>query len=147
MKAFLDTSVLIASFYDDHEGHRQSAELLVRFPKSEAACSAHSLLEVYSSLTGMPGNRRVSPDEAMLFLADIRERLTIVALTENDYEELLESSATVRVTGGAIYDSQIAHCAQKVKADTLYTWDLGDFQRVAPKSLRVARPPNPEQAG
>jgi hypothetical protein len=32
----------------------------------------------------MPGKRRVSGDEALLFLDDIRDRLTLVALDERE---------------------------------------------------------------
>jgi hypothetical protein len=100
----------------------------------------HSLLEVYSNLTGMPGKLRVPPDEAMLFVANIRERLTILALTEEDYAKLLQLSATNRDAGGAIYDAALAHCAAKANAEVLYTWNLKDFRRLASPSLRVQPP-------
>jgi predicted nucleic acid-binding protein len=140
LKAFLDTSVLIATFYDDHEHHQPSLDLFLRFPKSEVSCSGHSLLEVYSSLTGMPGKRRASPDEAMLFLKQVREQFTIVTLRENDYAELLQSSAAAQVAGGAIYDGQLVQCALKVKAEVLYTWNVRDFRRIAPASLDIRQP-------
>ena len=35
-------------------------------------------------LTGMPGKDRVSPDEALLFLRDVRRRLTLTVLDEED---------------------------------------------------------------
>ena len=52
VKAFLDTSVLVATFYADHEHHRPSIDLFLRFRKEEACCAAHSLAEVYVTLTG-----------------------------------------------------------------------------------------------
>ena len=64
MRAFLDTSVLVAAFYGDHEHHDSSIELFLRYRKHEACCAAHSLAEVYASLTGMPGKNRATPDEA-----------------------------------------------------------------------------------
>jgi len=39
------------------------------------------------------GQRRVSADEALLFLGDIRERLTLVALDEQEYFQMAEASA------------------------------------------------------
>ena len=64
MKAFLDTSVLIATFYADHQFHQPSIDLFLRFKKSESSCGAHSLAEIYSSLTGRTGPGRVSGEEA-----------------------------------------------------------------------------------
>ena len=58
MKAFLDTSVLVATFYGDHEHHELSIKLFLRYEKSAVCCGAHSLAEVYASLTGMPGKER-----------------------------------------------------------------------------------------
>jgi predicted nucleic acid-binding protein len=130
MKAFLDTSVLAATFYGDHEHHAPSIELFLRHAKRDCCCAANSLAEVYASLTGMPGKHRASPDEAMLFLANIRERLTIVALTEEEYFKVVETSAASGVLGGGIYDAVLAHCALKARAEKIYTWDVKDFKRL-----------------
>ena len=105
MRAFLDTSVLIATFYAHHQFHQQSIDLFLRFKKSEASCGAHSLAEIYSSLTGRTGRERVSADEAMLFIGDVRERLTIVSLNDQEYFKALEESAAIGIVGGAIYDA------------------------------------------
>jgi predicted nucleic acid-binding protein len=130
MNAFLDTSVLVATFYGDHEHHAASLELFLRFDKRDVSCGAHSLAEVYASLTGMPGHRRVSGHEALLFLGDVRDRMTIVALEEGDYFQILESSAEVDLAGGAIYDAILGHCALKAKAEVIYTWNTRDFLRL-----------------
>lgn len=44
-------------------------------------CGAHSLAEVYSTLTRMPGKHRISGEQAMLFIGSIRERLSSIALS------------------------------------------------------------------
>ena len=80
MKAFLDTSVLVAAFYGDHQHHALSLDLLTRLDRKDGGCGAHSLIEVYSTLTRMPGRHRVSGEQAMLFIADVRQRLTVIAL-------------------------------------------------------------------
>ena len=130
MKAFLDTSVLIATFYAQHQFHQPSIDLFLRFKKNEACCGAHSLAEIYSSLTGRTGRERVSGDEAMLFLGDVRERLTIVSLEDQEYFKALEASSALGIVGGAIYDALLAHCAIKVKAQAIYTWNIKDFTRL-----------------
>lgn len=141
MKAFLDTSVLVATFYADHEHHPPSIDLFLRFGKKAACCGAHSLAEVYATLTGMPGKRRVSGDEALLFLGDIRERLTLVALDEQEYFQAVQSSAAAGLAGGAIYDAILGHCALKAKAAAIYTWNTRDFLRLSPAiASRVKSP-------
>ncbi len=141
MKAFLDTSVLVATFYADHEHHTPSIDLFLSFERKAAACAAHSLAEVYAVLTGMPSPRRVSGDEAMLFLSDIRERLTVVALNEQEYFKMMESSAAANLAGGAIYDAILGHCALKAGAKFIYTWNTKDFLRLSPNiANRVKNP-------
>lgn len=140
MKAFLDTSVLVAAFYADHEHHTASIELFLRFEKPEVSCSAHSLAEVYSSLTGMPGKDRVTGDEALLFLGNVRDRLTLIALNEKEQFRAIEESAA-HVSGGGIYDALIGHCALKANAKFLYTWNLKDFTRLGAAIAQCVRTP------
>ena len=66
MKAFLDTSVLVAAFYGEHQHHESSLALLVRQKKPTACTAAHCLAEVYSVLTGMPGKDRESGRSAAI---------------------------------------------------------------------------------
>jgi predicted nucleic acid-binding protein len=133
VKAFLDTSVLIATFYAHHQFHKPSIDLFLRFKKNEACCGAHSLAEVYSSLTGRTGRERVSGDEAMLFLGDVRERLTIVSLDDQEYFKALKASSGLGIAGGAIYDALLGYCAIKAKAQAIYTWNAKDFTRLGPE--------------
>jgi predicted nucleic acid-binding protein len=141
VRAFLDTSVLVATFYADHEHHESSIELFLKYEKSEVCCGAHSLAEVYSSLTGMPGKDRAGPDEAMLFLGNIRERVSIVALTDREYFKALEAAAGSGVTSGGIYDGLLAHCALKAGAETIYTWNVKHFKRLGAEIAgKVATP-------
>src|SRR5579863_8652239 len=100
MKGFFDTSVLVPVFYGDHVHHRASLDLFIKFEKSNGCCGAHSLAEVYSTLTRMPGKHRISGEQAMLFVASIRERLSVVALTGNEYADALEVAAARNIVGG-----------------------------------------------
>jgi predicted nucleic acid-binding protein len=122
VKGFFDTSVLVPLFYRDHVHHGPSQELFIQFNQSTGCCGAHSLAEVYATLTRMPGKRRISGEQAMLFIGNIRERLSIIALSGDEYVDALEASAGLGMVGGAIYDAMLAHCALKAKAEALYTW-------------------------
>jgi hypothetical protein len=42
------------------------------------------------------------------------------------------SHATLGIAGGGIYDAFHVSCARKVNAEITYTWNIRDFQRVAP---------------
>lgn len=141
MKAFLDSSVLIATFYGDHENHIASKDLFLRFSKKEIGCAAHSLAELYAVLTGMPGKNRVSGDEALLFLDDVQERLSIISLNDKEYLEALKSAADVGIVGGGIYDAVLGYCALKANAAKIFTWNLKDFKRLGAEiARRVAIP-------
>lgn len=141
MKAFFDTSVLVPIFYGEHIHHQPSLHLFVRFNRSNASCGAHSLAEVYSTLTRMPGRDRVSPEQAMLFLGNIRERLSVVALTGNEYADALETFSALGIVGGAIYDALLARCAIKAKAEAIYTWNLRHYQQCGAEVARLLRTP------
>src|ERR1700683_4494701 len=127
MKGFFDTSVLVPLFYRDHVHHRPSQELFIRFNRSTGCCGAHSLAEVYATLTRMPGKRRISGQQAMLFIGNIRERLSIVTLSGEEYADSLEASAALSIVGGNIYNALRAHCALKAKAEAIYTWNTRHY--------------------
>jgi predicted nucleic acid-binding protein len=141
VKAFLDTSVLVATFYGEHEHHEPSFRLFLQQRKSAACTASHCLAEVYSVVTGMPGKERASPDEALLFLRDVRDRLTLVALDEIEYFKMLEDTALAGIVGGASYDALIARCALKAKAQTIYTWNIKHFDRLGENVASRVRQP------
>ena len=92
----------------------------------------------------MPGKRRVSGDEALLFLGDIRERLTLVALDEQEYVQLVEAAAAAGLASGAIYDAILGHCGLKAKAEVIYTWNTKDFLRLSPAVAGRVKNPDPQ---
>jgi predicted nucleic acid-binding protein len=141
VKSFLDTSVLVATFYGEHEHHEPSFSLFSQQRKSIACTAAHCLAEIYAVVTGMPGKNRASPDEALLFLRDVRDRLTMVTLDDIEYFKVLEDAAAIAISGGTTYDAIIAQCALKAKAQTIYTWNVKHFNRLGEHvAARVRQP-------
>ncbi len=69
MKGFFDSSVLVPVFYGDHVHHKASLDLFIQFDKSTGYRGAHSLAEVYFTLTRMPGKHRISGEQACYLLA------------------------------------------------------------------------------
>lgn len=77
MKGFFDTSVLVPVFYGDHVHHRAGMDLFIQFDKCTGSCGAHSLAEVYSTLTRMPGKHRIGSDQARIVRCIRRRNLSI----------------------------------------------------------------------
>jgi predicted nucleic acid-binding protein len=141
MKAFFDTSLLVPVFYGDHVHHSASLDLFVQFDRDSGCCGAHSLAEVYATLTRMPGRHRISGEQAMLFVGSLRERLTIVALDGDEVARSLSESATLGIVGGAIYDALLASCALKASAEAIYTWNTRHYAQCGPEVIRRLRTP------
>ncbi len=141
MIAFFDTSVLVPVFYGDHVHHTASLERFIQFDKSTGCCGAHSLAEVFATLTRMPGKHRISGEQAMLFIGSIRERLSIIALNGDEYADALEASAALGIIGGNIYDAMLAHCAIKSQAETIYSWNSRHYMQCGPEVTRRLRTP------
>ncbi len=76
----------------------------------------------------------------MAYVSDVHDRLEIIALDEDEYFQALNTLSSGGITGGAVYDGLLAHCALKARADIIYTWNIRHFQRFGPdveKRLRV----------
>jgi predicted nucleic acid-binding protein len=141
MKFFLDTSVLVPVFVDDHPHHEASLAVFSRAEKKHAGCAAHSLAEVYATLTRLPGRDRASASEATLFLESMDERLTFISLDTEEYWRAIMHSAESGIVGGTIYDALLAHCALKARAETIFTWNIDHFRRVGPEVAKRVRTP------
>ena len=135
MKAFFDSSVLVAAFYGAHVHHEASLAAISTASKKTAFCAAHTLAEVYSVMTRLPVRPRISPEQGLLFVESIRERFSVVALSEKEIYEVIAAAAGHGVGGGKIYDAMILRCAEKSKTEVVYTWNLDDFRQLAGKEL------------
>ncbi len=80
-------------------------------------------------MTQMPGRNRLSGEQVLLFLEDIRERLTLITLTGDEYHAAIREAAEAGIVGGTIYDALIARCALKAKVEALYTWNTRHFEQ------------------
>ena len=83
---------------------------------------------------------RITGPEGIAVLRLIRERLTIVSLSEQEYVSALEA-ASPTIVGGAAYDVLIAQCAIKAEADVLLTWNIRDFTRFGAAIARLVKTP------
>lgn len=136
MKYFLDTSVFVAAFWGDHPQHAASVALVKKATRESAACAAHSVAEVYSTMTRLPVKPAIPTEQALLFIRQIQERFEVVALDAGEYIETVERLAERGIARSYIFDGVITSAAAKWGAEIIYTWDVDDFLRVAPEEIR-----------
>ena len=67
-----DTSVLVAAFLTQHKRHERSLSAFLAADKKHGICAAHTLAELYATLTRLPGPHRLSGDQALLFTEHFR---------------------------------------------------------------------------
>jgi predicted nucleic acid-binding protein len=141
LRWFFDTSALIPVFLGDHIHHDRSAAVFRSANRKNACCAAHSLAEVYATLTRLPGKFRASSEQALFALEDIEARLTLVSLEGGEYLDVIRNAADNGIVGGTIYDALLAACAMKANANTIYTWDHRHFRLLGPDiASRVVNP-------
>ena len=83
----------------------------------------------------------MNADQVLLFLDDVRKRLTIVPLTEEDYHSAILQGAGEGISCGTIYDALLAKCALKLNCEIIYTWNIGDFNRLGSEIAKRTRTP------
>ncbi len=132
MKEFFDTSVLVAAFRREHVHHVPSLKRFAAAEKRHSACGLHSLAEVFSVMTTLPVKPMIPPEQALLFVEEVRDRLTLVSLSAEEYFAAVQNAASRGFTGGRIYDALLLACAAKCKAQAVYTWNLKHYQSLAP---------------
>lgn len=141
MREFFDTSVLVPAFREQHPHHAASFERFIAAQKRTSACSVHSLAEVYATMTALPVRPPIPCEQAFLFVQEIEKRMTLIALTAEDYLKAIQDAAANGFGSGQIYDALILACAAKCKAETIYTWNLRHFHSLAPNlAVRMKNP-------
>ena len=132
MKIFLDTSVLVASAREPDGRHEASFKLLSLCTPQQASCAAHTLAELYATLTGMQPPNRFQPEQALSVLRTVKARLACIALSAEEVFQTVDRTADLKLPGGIIYDALILACARKAKVERIFTWNAKHFQMVAP---------------
>lgn len=121
--------------------HERSLRVFAASTTKDAACSLDTLAELFAVLTALPVKPLISPEHAMLFMDEIRARLTPISLDFEDYDQTLRAAANQGLAGGRIHDALLLRCAKKCNAQTIYTWNLRDFETIAPDLAGRLRTP------
>lgn len=132
MTTFFDTSVFVSACQRNHDNHAPGLNAFASAQKATAACSVHSLAEIFAVTTGMPRDYKVAPEDAWLFLRQVSERCQLITLNAQEYLGALDMIVHKQHKGGIIYDALLLACARKAKADRILTWNLKHFRMLAP---------------
>jgi len=141
VKHFFDTTVLVAAVLEEHPNHPASFRAFSTATRTNAFCAAHSVAEMYATLTRLPGKQRLSADQALLVLSAVEDRLTIVPLDSREYLAAIRKFAALGVIGGTVYDGLIATSALKSKANVFYTWNVAHFLLLGSEIAQKVRTP------
>lgn len=141
---FIDTSVLVAGVLDHGASAGGSHRLLDAVAEGEVPAPQtawHCCLEMYSVLTRLPAEYRLSPQDAVLLLrTEILPVFRVLQLPESEFSGLLGSAAAERIPGGRVYDVHIAAIARQAGARTVVTANRRHFVSLLPYGIRVLTP-------
>jgi len=144
VKAFFDTSVLVAAFVPMHPRHERAFDRVRRALSGEyrLLTSAHNLAEVYSVLTTLPLSPRISPAAAARIIREnLEEHAEINTFTAVDYRDVIHHLGDAGLAGGIIYDALACRSAIQAGAEVIFTFNPKDFRRVWPDSrIRIEEP-------
>jgi predicted nucleic acid-binding protein len=139
MDVFFDTAVLVAASEQSHPHYAQARPALLRVAAGQdrGFVGLHSIAEVYAALTRLPVQPRIHPVEAARIVTEnILPHFEIVALSKEDYLEALNTMASGGWAGAKVYDALLLACAARCVVERIYTFNLGDFRRLAPAGLQ-----------
>lgn len=137
MTEFFDSSVFIAASWAGHPLHESCFSLISKASRKHSACAAHSLAEVYATMTSLPGRHRATPAQSRLLIEEIESRCEVVTLDGPEYRAAIETAAARGLVSGQIYDWLLFRCAEKVEARTIYTLNLRHFEAFGHGRIRT----------
>jgi predicted nucleic acid-binding protein len=145
VETFFDTSVLVSASERNHPHYAPASAAVRRVTSGQekGLICAHSIAEVYASLTKLPVQPRIQPDQAARIMQEnILPYFTAVPLEPGDYLAALDRVSAGGWSGGKIYDALLLQCAARCKVKRIYTFNLGDFRRLAaPEVQRLIQTP------
>ena len=136
MRLLFDTSTLIAALLSAHEAHALAHPWLdhVLASRDAGVLSAHSLAELYSTLTRLPLSPKITGSEAIeLIHENIVSSFEIIGLNPADYISILDDLQSRNLVGGVTYDALIMYVAIKASVDKVITLNGRDFSRLFPR--------------
>jgi predicted nucleic acid-binding protein len=127
----------------EHPNYTQALQWLQRVHNNEVEgfISTHTIAELYSVLTRLPRNPRISPITAQQLIAGNLTPFTKVVLNFEDYQAVLSRMVSLNLPGGGIYDALIAQAAIKAQVALLLTLNPNDFSRLGEDIAQLVQVP------
>jgi predicted nucleic acid-binding protein len=134
---------MIAALLPGHQSHGPCFTHLqtAQSGQIQGYLSTHSLAELYSVMTRMPIQPRMSPQEANMLLDRCLQYLDAVPLEVADYKAAIAQMTALNLPGGGIFDALIAQAAFKVSADRILTLNPGHFTRLDSAIAQITQVP------
>jgi predicted nucleic acid-binding protein len=137
-----DTTVLFAASESGHPHHERSLALVTTAAPSYGFVAAHSLAELYATLTAAPAPKVRRVTDVLEAVEHAARVFTPVVLDLEDYLWVLRHAATAEIRSGRLYDALILKCAERAGVDVVYTWNTAHFRAVAwPEMVGRVRSP------
>jgi predicted nucleic acid-binding protein len=144
VKVLFDTSVVIAASLPQHPNHSACFACLLQsaqVQQFDGYLSTHSLAEIYSVLTRMPSQPRITPIAAQSIINSHLQYLETVSLNAADYQLAIAQMTILQLPGGGIFDALIAQAALKISANRLLTLNPKHFTRLSPAIAQITVSP------
>lgn len=136
MRILLDTSTLVAALVKTHPAHSRALPWLQRVIDNvdTGVVAAHSLAELYTTLTTFPIQPRISAKIANeLIQQNVCTVFEIISLSKQDYVTVIENLSKSSIVGGVTYDALILQAAIKAQVELVVTFNKKDFRRIYPE--------------
>jgi predicted nucleic acid-binding protein len=143
VNTLFDTSVIIAASLPQHPNHAPCFIQLqaAKTAQIQGCLSTHSLAELYSVLTRMPSQPRMSPQEVQRLIESYLQHLKTVPLEQTDYQIAIAQMTALNLPGGGIFDALIAQAALKSSAERLLTLNPKHFSRLGEPIAQIVYVP------
>jgi len=135
MKILFDTSVLVAALVESHPVHINAVAALRRVQNGQDMgwIAMHSIAELYSVLTRLPIQPRLTPQNVWQVMQyNVLKLLNIAALSPNDYVIVIQQLVERNLSGGIIYDALLLQSAVNANVERILTLNKKDFLHIAP---------------
>ena len=139
--ALLDSNVVIAALYEEHQDHAASLALFADEIDAQFAVAAHSYAEAYSTLTrrGEHAMFRFAPGEAWAALERVRASTILLDLTGPQTFDAIKSYSQAGGVGARLYDRLIGETAVVHGVSKIVTLNVRHMTSLFP-TLTVVTP-------
>ena len=126
-----DTSVPVAAAVGCHPRHGEAVEQLeLAREEHDGFLCAPALAEIYSVLTKIPLEHRISPKQAISFVQALGDFLVVVPCDASVYDTAPQTLCGENLTSGVVFDALHLIAAENIRADVLVTFNGSDFERI-----------------